>query len=147
MGRVIATIRKSEFNARMEGEVESLVGMAKGIIDGAMGFDTDPSGLLRNRLDDETWFGEAAGTALLAATVFRMAVLEPEVFGEKYTQWAVKKMEVVVKCVDQETGIVAPVVNPTKDEQRAPLEGASPEAQAFVMLLYAAWRDWKERQS
>jgi hypothetical protein len=57
--------------------------------------------------------------------------------------WACRKMEVVKGCVSDETGIVGPVVNPTRDEQRSPLEGVSPEAQAFVALLVAAWRDWR----
>jgi rhamnogalacturonyl hydrolase YesR len=141
MARVLATVRKSSFV--MENAEKVLVGMIQRIIDGAMTFDSDPSGLLRNRLDDETWFGEAAGTAMLAAAVFRMAVLEPSMFGERYTRWAVGKMEVVGESIDTETGIVGPVVIPTKDEHRAPLDGVSPEAQAFVVLMYAAWKDWK----
>jgi hypothetical protein len=72
----------------------------------------------------------------------RMGVLEPGVFGEGDVQWALEKMGVIGECVDQETGIVAPVVNPTRDEQREPLDGVSPEAQAFVVLAVAAWRDW-----
>jgi rhamnogalacturonyl hydrolase YesR len=145
ISRVLATIDKSGFGGCPLGEEEqSLVEIIKGIIDGAMSLDTDSSGLLRNRLDDESWFGEAAGTALIAATVFRMAVLKPVVFGQqKYIDWALKKIDVVENCVDQETGIVAPVVNPTTDDQRTPLDGVSPEAQAFVILLFAAWRDWE----
>jgi rhamnogalacturonyl hydrolase YesR len=144
MARVLATIRKSRFAGELEKEQGSLAGMTQGILDGAMKLDTDASGLLRNRLDDESWFGEAAGTALLAAAAFRMAVLEPAVFGDVYTDWALRKMMIVKKCVDEETGIVAPVVNPTTDDQRTPLDGVSPEAQSFVVLLYAAWKDFNE---
>ena len=146
MARVLATVRKAGFEREMKGEQEVLVRMVEGIVEGAMGFDTDSSGLLRNRLDDESWFGEVAGTALLAASVLRMAVLEPEVFGAKgrYVEWAMKKMEIITRdCVNEETGVVAPVVNPTTDDQRSPLDGVSPEAQAFVVLLYAAWRDFR----
>lgn len=35
-------------------------------------------GLLLNYLNDTTWFGETSGTALLTATVYRLAVLEKE---------------------------------------------------------------------
>jgi rhamnogalacturonyl hydrolase YesR len=143
MSRVLATLRKSSFATETWEEQDSLVQMTKGIIDGAMSLDTDPSGLLRNRLNDESWFGECAGTTLLAATVFRMAVLEPGVFEEKYTDWAQAKMRVAIRCIDAETGVIAPVVNPTRDEQRLPLEGVSPEAQAFVGLMMAGWRDWE----
>lgn len=104
-----------------------------------------PSGLLRNRLDDESWFGEITGTALLATTVFRMGVLEPEVFTYNggMISWAHDIFNVLDKydCINEE-GIVAPVANSTTDDQRTPLDGVSPEAQAFVVLLYAAWRDW-----
>lgn len=67
MSRLLATIRISSFK-EMKGAEGSLVEMISGIVDGAMSFDNDPSGLLRNRLDDDMWFGEAAGTALLGAT-------------------------------------------------------------------------------
>jgi rhamnogalacturonyl hydrolase YesR len=147
MCRVLATLRKSRLDGETKKEQESLVRMIKSIFDGAIALDTHPSGLLRNRLDDESWFGEAAGSSLLAATVFRMAVLEPGVFesasGGTYVSWACRKMEVVKGCVSDETGIVGPVVNPTRDQQRSPLEGVSPEAQAFVALLVAAWKDWR----
>jgi hypothetical protein len=125
-----------------EEEQNVLLQMTKGILDGAMEADTDTMGLLRNYLDDETWFAEVAGTALMAATAFRMAVLEPGLFGKRYTDWAITKLEAVSRHIDEETGIVAPVVNSLNEGQRTPLEGINPEGQAFVVLLYAAWRDW-----
>lgn len=145
MARVLATIRGSGFEEEMREEQRLLVNMIEGIVRGVIEGDTDDSGLLRNYLDDETWWGEAAGTALLAATAFRMAVLAPDVFGTKYTDWALRKMEAVGRCIDVETGIAAPVVNPLKESQRTPLSGPSPEGQAFVVLLYAAWKDWGEQ--
>ncbi|KAF3051993.1 hypothetical protein E8E11_010634 [Didymella keratinophila] len=145
MARVLATILGSGMGEQLRGEQRLLVEMVEGIVRGAMAVDTDGSGLLRNYVDDETWFGEAAGTALLAATAYRMAVLDPSIFDTKYTDWALQKMNAVARCVDIGTGIVAPVVNPLKESQRTPLGGPSPEGQAFVVLLYAAWRDWKEK--
>lgn len=143
MVRVLATLRKSKFDGETRDEQDYLVQMTRSILDGAIDVDTDSSGLLRNRLNDESWFGECAGTALLAAAVLRMAVMVPEVLGKKYTDWAQAKMKIVVDCVNVETGIVAPVVNPTRDMQREPLEGVSPEAQAFVVLMVVGWKDWK----
>lgn len=147
MARVLATLRNSRSAMQTEGEQESLLGMVRGIIDGAVKVDTHESGLLRNYLDDESWFAEVAGTALMAATVFRLAVLEPEVFEEGYTEWASAKLEAVGRHVDADTGIAAPVVNALKEGQRTPLEGINPEGQAFVVLLYAAWRDWENHAS
>lgn len=142
IARVLATIRASKFVSRMRDEQRALMGMAEGIVRGAMKHDTDVSGLLRNYLDDESWWGEVAGTALLAAAVFRMAVLEPEVC-EKYTDWAERKLVAVFRHIDEETGVAAPVVNALKEDQRDPLDGTNPEGQAFVVLMYAAWRDWR----
>ncbi|XPS70751.1 hypothetical protein M3J07_002953 [Ascochyta lentis] len=145
MARVLATVRGSRLAEQMREEQRWLVKMIEGIVGGAMAFDTDASGLLRNYLDDETWWGKVSGTALLAATVFRMAVLEPDVFGSKHTDWALQKMETVRRCISEETGVASPAVNPLKESQRTPLEGVSPEGQAFVVLMYTAWRDWTQK--
>jgi rhamnogalacturonyl hydrolase YesR len=145
MARVLATIVGSGLGEQLREEQRLLVEMVEGIVRGALAVDTDCSGLLRNYVDDETWFGEVAGTALLAATVLRMAVLVPNVFDTNYTDWALQKMDAVSRCIDTETGIAAPVVNPLSESHRTPLDGPSPEGQAFVVLLYAAWRDWRER--
>lgn len=142
MCRVLAMVENSRFRRDLQKEEKSLITQIKAIVDGVIRLDTHPSGLLRNRLDDVSWFGEAAGTALVAAAVLRMAVLAPDVFGEIYTMWAVRKMEVIETCVDRDTGIVAPVVNPTSDQQRTPLDGVSAEAQAFVALGIVAWEEW-----
>ncbi|KAI4609705.1 hypothetical protein J4E80_008350 [Alternaria sp. BMP 0032] len=143
MTRVLATLRKSQYESETANEQDVLLDMTKDILDGAIEADTDASGLLRNYLDDETWFAEVAGTALMAATVFRMAVLEPGTFGGRYVGWATRKMESVSRHLDEQTGVAAPVVNSLKEGQRTPLNGINPEGQAFVVLLYAAWRDWR----
>jgi hypothetical protein len=145
MVRVLATIRKSRFNEETREEQKKLVDLIRRILDGCIGLDTHASELLRNYLDDETSFGEVAGTALVTATVFRLALLEPDVCGERYTAWAVRKMVVVESNIDRETGIVAPVCNPLKPQERDPLLGVSPEAQCFVVLMYAAYRDWSSK--
>jgi rhamnogalacturonyl hydrolase YesR len=143
MTRVLAAISGSGFDVEVREEQRLLAEMIEEIVHGAMVADTDDSGLLRNYIDDESWFGEVAGTALLAANAFRMAVLAPTIFDAPYTDWALRKMEAVGRCVDVKTGIAAPLVNPLKESQRTPLSGPSPEGQAFVVLMYAAWRDWK----
>lgn len=119
----------------------------KEVIDGAMAGDDDKSGLLRNYLDEKDWFGETSGTALIAASVYRMAVLEPTTFGWKYVQWADKKAAAVRQHIDSETGIAAPAVNPMAHNQRLPLTMGSSEGQSFVLLLYAAHRDYLEWKS
>ena len=147
MARVLATIRQSKLAEQMQKEQKVLVEMIGGIVRGAMATDTDPSLLLRNYLGDETWWGEVAGTALLAAATFRMVVLEPGMFGKRYTDWALQKMIAVRRHINTETGIAAPVVNALIESQRTPLDGVNPESQAFVVLMYAAWRDWKTQNA
>jgi len=71
-----------------------------------------------------------------------VSIMDPDTFGRKYTDWALQKLEVVGHFVDAETGIAAPVVNSSKEGQGTPLDGINPEGQAFVVLLYSAWRDW-----
>jgi len=145
MSRVLATLVHSQYASQTARPQASLIDMTKDILDAAIQADTHGSGLLRNYLDDESWFGEVAGTALMTATVFRVAVLEPEIFqAVKYTAWAERKVEAIGRHVDSETGIAAPVVNSLKEGQRTPLDGINPEAQAFVVLMFAAWRDWKQ---
>lgn len=143
MSRVLATLRKSGFDAETKDEQGLLVSLIKEILDGAIALDTDSSELLRNYLDDESWWGEISGTSLLAATAFRVAVLNPEVFGSKYTEWAVKKLEVVDTKIDEGTGIVGPAINPLDWHDREQYWSGSPEGQSFVVLMHAAERDWR----
>jgi rhamnogalacturonyl hydrolase YesR len=145
IARVACTLRNSVFAAQTTTEQASLTKMVKGIFDATIRADTHPEQLLRNYLDDETAFAEVAGTALMAAAAFRMAVLHPAVFDERYTAWASAKLQAVARHVDPQTGIAGPVVNSLRESQRLPLGGINPEAQAFVVLLYAAWRDWNNR--
>lgn len=142
MARTLAALRSSRFAEQMREEQNLLVEMINSILCGAMKFDTDVSGLLRNYLDEETWWGEVSGTALMAATVFRMAVLEPRIFGAEYSDWALRKMCIVGQCIDADTGIIVPVVNPLQESQKTAMNGVSPEGQAFVVLMYVAWQDW-----
>jgi len=114
----------------------------KTVVDGIMAVDNDDSGLLRNYLDDREWFGDVSGTALVAATVYRMVVLEPTTFGYKYVDWAGKKATAVMKHVDGRTGIAKPVMNPLEHARKEPLETRSAEGQSFLWLLYAAHRDY-----
>ncbi|KAI5861900.1 hypothetical protein GGS23DRAFT_611022 [Durotheca rogersii] len=114
----------------------------RGILDAAMRLDAAEPGepLLRNYLDDATWFGELAGTTLLAATAYRMARLAPAEFGARYVRWADAKRRAAEARVDAR-GLLAPVVNPLDWRDRTP-RSESPEAQSFAVLMFAAHRDY-----
>jgi len=147
MSRVLATLKKSPLASKTKKEQSSLVSMIQQILDGTIALDTDNSGLLRNYLNDTTWWGEISGTSILAATALRAAKLEPKVFGKKYTNWAVEKMHQVDKRIDasegENKGIVSPAINPLNWHDKTPYTSGSPEGQSFVVLLHAAYRDWK----
>ncbi|KAK5637193.1 hypothetical protein RRF57_012905 [Xylaria bambusicola] len=96
--------------------------------------------LLRNYLNDTTWFGEMSGTTLLVATTYRMATLVPRTFGESYVVWADGKRGEVLKRINED-GLLSPVINPLDWNDRTP-GTASPEAQSFAVLMFAAHRDF-----
>lgn len=149
MSRVLATMQKSGFNDQTKDEQGTLTELIKKIIDGAIKLDaenSDDSGLLRNYLNDASWFGEISGTSLIAATALRMAKLDPNTFGKQYTDWAVKKMDAVDSKINESDGVVAPAVDPLDWHSRTPFTSGSPEGQAFVVLLHAAYEDWKGGQ-
>ncbi|KDN38212.1 hypothetical protein K437DRAFT_270642 [Tilletiaria anomala UBC 951] len=109
----------------------------------------DPTnGLLRNYIvggadgwNDVSfqWFGEAAGTAGLAAAMYRMAVLDPSL-ASTYVPWADNARKAIAATVEP-SGIVSPTVNPYDWFSQQPYTAGSPEGQAFVAMLGAAYID------
>lgn len=97
--------------------------------------------LLRNHIDDREWFGEAAGTALLASAAYRLAVLAPGLDYTKYTNWADQSRMAVASCVNEQTGIISPIVKWSDWRDKKPWVEASSEAQSFAILMHAAHRD------
>ncbi|TFK25376.1 family 88 glycosyl hydrolase [Coprinopsis marcescibilis] len=150
MARVLATVLKApmELSWRDSAATE-LSWFIREILDGAMNSPAD-NGLLRNYLNDvesPVGFGEVAGTSLLAAVAYRMAILRPKTYGDEYIGWADGIRKVLAGSDTdgnpyvREDGIVAPTINPLNWRDPVPLTTGSPEGQAFVVLMYAAWRD------
>ncbi|KAF9477342.1 hypothetical protein BDN70DRAFT_810886 [Pholiota conissans] len=163
--RVLATLIKapsSLFNNHGPKAVETaawrlkaakdLVDVIRSILDGAIRSSAD-QGLLRNYLDDPTWFGEISGSSLLASVAYRLATLSStasfpgrpllsKADSQKYISFA----EGVRKTLGSDghitaNGTATPAVNPLGWGDRNPFTAGSPEGQNFVVLLYAAWRD------
>ena len=141
MARVRATITGwKPSNETMRTEIEQLDTWIGEILDGAIATDNDESGLLRNYLGDDDWFGETSGTALLAAAAYRLAVFRPEIYGQpKYELWAHKKRQTVIDTVDDD-GFAYPAVNPLEHASREPIRH-TPEGESFLIYLASAWRD------
>ncbi|KAF2841382.1 hypothetical protein M501DRAFT_920606, partial [Patellaria atrata CBS 101060] len=143
IARTLATVAGWGPTSAWRGEREALVSLVGGLLEAVVATDGHrrEERLLGNYLADSGSFEEAAGTALLAAAVYRMVVLEPRVFGGRYVRWADKKRMAVLKEVDAE-GRVRRVVNPLDHASTEPmLKGGSPEAQAFVVMMWAARRE------
>ena len=141
MTRVLATMKRSQWASAQGPDLDLLTITIRDILDAAIALDNaEPEEpLLRNYLNDTTWFGELSGTTLLAATTYRMAKLDPGTFGHTYVDWADGKREEVVGRIDED-GLLSPVVNPLNWNDRTP-GTASPEAQSFAVLMFAAYRD------
>ena len=153
MARVLATVMKASFISDLawkQQAISNLTQYIKEIVDGSMNSSLD-GGLLRNYLDDldnkAHGFGEISGSSLIAATIYRMAVLQPQAFGSRYTTWADK---IRTTLGGQSAGgdphitakgIAAPAVNPLNWLDTSPVTTGSPEGQVFVVLMYAGWRD------
>lgn len=142
MARVRATLAGWAPGAHLlQPQIASLDTWMAEIIDAAIRTDNHESGLLRNYLGDDAWFGETAGTALIAAAAYRLAsFLEPGEQRQGYVTWANRKREAVFGHVGAD-GIAKPAVNSLKHNQREPLDGPNPEGESFLLLLASAWRD------
>lgn len=149
MSRVLATAVKSGMAGAAAGAaggqirhgLDGLRKMIRAIIDAAIALDrAEPDEpLLRNYLNDTTWFGELSGTTLLTATTYRMVQLEPAEFGPEYLHWADSKRHAITERIGAD-GLLSPVVNPLDWSDRTPAT-ESPEAESFAVLMFAAYRD------
>ncbi len=104
------------------------------------------SGLLKNYLDglshrSAAWaYGDAAGTALVASAVYRLAVLLPDTYGaSSWLCWADRNRRAVARHVDRD-GKVSPVADVGNVPSKRPVDETS-EGQSMVVLMYSAWRD------
>ncbi|KAI1388368.1 uncharacterized protein F4822DRAFT_443398 [Hypoxylon trugodes] len=144
MSRVLATAKKSRFagNGGTSGAITQLKNIIRSILDGAIARDNaEPNEpLLRNYLNDTTWFAELSGTTLLTATAYRMAQLEPADFGNNYISWADSKRQAITDKISSD-GLLSPVINPLNWKDKTPAT-ESPEAQSFAVLMFAAHRDF-----
>ena len=91
-------------------------------------------------INDPTTFPDSASTALIAAVTYRMAVLTGN-----YTLIpnANSALTVIRNSVNEDGWLLNTVDPETFNTPSLPGQ-FSPEGQAFVLLLHAAWRDFKK---
>jgi rhamnogalacturonyl hydrolase YesR len=150
--RVLATIQHWPNTAQWTENTAILRGYIYEILDGVVASKSnlDPAnGLIRNYIvgglnsysdTSYKWFGEAAGTAGIAAAIYRMAVLDPGK-GKNYVAFADSLRKAVAKTVGKD-GVLRPVVNPYDWTDKNPSRTGSPEAQAFAGMLGASYLDY-----
>ncbi|EPE31615.1 Six-hairpin glycosidase [Glarea lozoyensis ATCC 20868] len=139
MVRVLHTLQNWPGSALMSSQAEELKSWIREILDGAT---QSPyvDGLLPNYLHDTSSFGEISGTALLTACAYRMAVNDPEMFGDKYVDWA-DRNRAAISGRQRPDGVFTPAANPYSWKDTEPYYEGSPEGQAFAIYLYTAYRD------
>jgi rhamnogalacturonyl hydrolase YesR len=141
MLRVLVTIRRSPFaeEPAMQDHVADLLAWVTEIMSAVAARATN-SGMVRNYVDQLTAFEESCGTALLAATGFRLAQLR---LTEEYLPFAQKARKAIIGHIRESDGVLQ-AVSDIEDEHIDGGRSLSAEGQAFVLILEAAWRDWQE---
>ena len=101
-------------------------------------FRQHPNGTLYNYIDQDTSFADSSSTALLAAASYRLATIT----GDWTHITAASKAFDLIKASLTEDGWLLNTVDPLTFSTASPPGTYSPEGQAFVLLLQAAWRDF-----
>ncbi|KAG2049356.1 Six-hairpin glycosidase [Suillus hirtellus] len=167
--RVLGTIQRSPFANSFKSQQNDLAHWVHEI-HGAMYSHINSNGLFYNYADNNTTFYDASSTALLASTVYRLSLLGnihtyiP--LAEQVRKALLASAGTIVSIATTSTmpapsttstalagtgttvsgllhftpeGWLTPVVNPYSYGAQG---SDSPEAQAFILELQAAWRDW-----
>ncbi len=114
-----------------------------GILEGAvLTSKTEDPSLLRNYLEDTTSYRETAGTALLGAVAYRMAILITAEIDDTYTAFADACWRAIVAHTDVTDGTVGPAVDPSNCKSLEPVQGGNSEGHSFAAMLFAARRDY-----
>ncbi|GAA5857943.1 hypothetical protein JCM8547_006631 [Rhodosporidiobolus lusitaniae] len=143
MTRVLATIVNSQYNETFTSQASDLEEWTNEILEAAFSHIKSDN-LLPNYYDTASGssFSDAAGSALLAAATYRLATINELAISDSTLATAGKIRVAVNNAVDLTTGWLAPVVNPLSFKEQS---SKSPEGEAFVLLLQAAWRDYTAR--
>lgn len=143
MTRVLATMQNSKYAGQFADEIGDLKQWTKEVLEGSFSY-LRQDGLLPNYFDVPNSFSDAAGSALLASSAFRLATLDAS-SSTDYSSIlrSASTIRVTVNNHVGSSGWLSQVVDPLSFAQEAQ---TSPEGQAFVLLLEAASRDYETSQ-
>jgi hypothetical protein len=134
--RVYQTIAKSASRPTMEWALPDLRDWAEEIVT-AVWQHQQADGSLTNYLDREGSFQEMSATAFMAAVTYRLALITD---ATDHIPAADRAFALVKQKIDGQ-GKLQNVVNPY--EFSTPYYDVSPEGQAMVLMLQAAYRDYQ----
>ncbi|KAI0660119.1 Six-hairpin glycosidase-like protein [Cubamyces menziesii] len=142
MLRVLGTIQHSQYAKSMKNQAKDLTNWVSEI-HGGIYPHLRSNGLFGNYADDSSTFDDASSTAILASTVYRLALLAgvhthlPQAEQSRKALATAPSGPALVHFTSDMW--LTPVVNPNQFG----IEGTqSPEGQAFIVEMHAAWRDW-----
>ncbi len=138
--RVYATIKHSPYAAQYEDELEDLANWATDILEHAFD-EVRSTNLLPNvfGVDPGATFSDGGASALLASVAYRLAALGVIPDDGSLINTA-EKIRLAVEAGVGSDGWLSPVSDPLTFTDKG---SQSPEAQAFVLLMEAAWVDWR----
>lgn len=141
MLRVYATIVNSPYAAEFSSQSADLASWSTEIVTSAFATQLANSSLLPNYGNVSVAsraFPDAASTAMLAACSYRLAQYSLD--SSTLSQAEAARLAVYAGIDSQ--GILSPVVNPLSYKEQLASGSVSPEAEAFVLMMEAAHRDW-----
>lgn len=89
---------------------------------------------LCNYLEDSSYYGDVAGAALIAAAIFRLAVLVPDLCEKCYIDFAKDRWVEVHAYIENRNGNVGPTPKCGTTVDRSPSLVGSSEEHCFVVI-------------
>lgn len=154
MLRVLGTIKNSQYAGNFQNEQNNLTNWVLEIQDG-MYSKIRSNGLFGNYVDNSATFDDASSTALLTSTVYRLSLMSNIHKHIPTAEVSRNALYSSTSSISSNTsmsnlahfdsnGWLMPVVDP----YNVGVQGSkSPEGQAFVIMMQAAWSDWAKNGS
>lgn len=136
--RVYATIVNSPYASQFATQSADLASWSANIVESAFAAQSSNSSFLPNYANTTRNFPDAASTALLAGCAYRLAQ-----YGiDRSTLSQAETARQAVYAGLDDNGVLSPVCDPATQTQELAAGEVSPEAEAFVLLMEAAYRDF-----
>ncbi|AFR94210.1 hypothetical protein C343_02279 [Cryptococcus neoformans C23] len=136
MLRVWATINWSIFSDKLNNQLSDLESWVREILDASRPYITG-NGIFHNYINDSSSFEDASSAALISHVGLRLSTLG---ITNDYVDMALGLLSAASSYVNS-TGYLTQVVNPLDFSKQGE---ESPEGQSFLVMAYAAHKDWDD---